>query len=300
MGYIVCLPFDQNPDGTDQLTTEEYGMRWARDLASSVAHTGLVAGPSVTSAVGSGTFRLGAGAHGLIRGYYWEVIADGTSAYVETQQVASSNYVRQWRAMITLDRTANTITFTAVQGPAGGSIPPDPRNGPDTYDLPLARGTVAATSTSITGLVNDPVWATEPPGVAAVSASEDTDLTTTSTGYSPGTAGAWCSVVFVAPRSGAVSVSVGAYLSATTGATAVAGFEIRAGASVGSGSVIVSPTGYWSVQNKGTVPLLASSAPNVVRGLTPGSTYNSRVMHAITGAGTGSVGFRSLTVVPVP
>lgn len=135
---------------------------------------------------------------------------------------------------------------------------------------------------------------TPPPAFDFADASFDltsTSYTTTATG------GAYeeCAVVFIAPTSGRVKISVGARLINTGVSGTMVCPETRAGAVIGSGS-IVDAVGDRGPSHYGSAYSRASSVW-VISGLTAGGSYNTRVLHKVTG-NAGSVALRVLIVEP--
>lgn len=145
-----------------------------------------------------------------------------------------------------------------------------------------------------------PVTAKFATGVT-VTATQNASGTTIATSYTATlTGGTTCSATFVAPPSGQVMVHNTANISNSTSSGILMGFEIRAGAVVGSGSVVVaaddddanSGSGVASVGRRATV-----TTP-VLSGLTPGATYNIRQMFRVS-TGTGTFLSKRLTVSPL-
>lgn len=136
-----------------------------------------------------------------------------------------------------------------------------------------------------------------PPAVSSVADSSfDTTSTTYTTTASAGTY-ADCAVVWTAPTSGRVIIHVNARLiNSTTGGTMVTA-ETRTGGTIGAGTVVDTtgdrgPSHYGATFSRiGTTRMLS--------GLTPGATYNTRLLHRVT-AGTGSIALRELIVEPTP
>ncbi|WP_433406888.1 hypothetical protein [Streptomyces sp. CA-146814] len=137
-----------------------------------------------------------------------------------------------------------------------------------------------------------------PPAVAA-SASASYDATNTGYGVAS-SAGSYTevAVVFVAPTSGRVQYSLSARLinSGTAGSLVTA--EVRTGSTIGSGTVVDSPTDATGVSHYGAT-LARAGISHFLSGLTPGDSYNVRLQHRVTG-GTGSFAMRELIVVPLP
>lgn len=181
---------------------------------------------------------------------------------------------------------------TVVYGwpyPASTDVPDVPA---DIKDLAEA---VEATLTPVT-----PVTAKFATGVTVTAAQAASGTTTSTTFTATLTGGTTCSTTFVAPPSGRVMVHNTANLSNSTTSGVLMGFEIRTGAVVGSGTVVVaadddeanSGSGVASVGRRSTV-----TTP-ILSGLTPGATYNIRQMFRVS-AGTGTFLSKRITVVPL-
>lgn len=113
------------------------------------------------------------------------------------------------------------------------------------------------------------------------------------------------SVTFVAPTSGRVLLIVGGGLGNSAGADRIfLAPEVRLTNS--AGAMVLTP----SVTNRGISSDNCSSGfhygsrESVLEGLTPGTVYFARVMHAVStsdaGASTADIAARDITVVPVP
>ena len=115
---------------------------------------------------------------------------------------------------------------------------------------------------------------------AAFAATDSTNTTSVSTtGAAMGARGG--EGTFVAPPSGNILVWVGGQLrSGQAGQYAAIGFEIRTGATIGSGSVFWAYDIDRAVINFLTTNIRAGMGPFFVTGLTPGATYNIRNMIA--------------------
>lgn len=134
----------------------------------------------------------------------------------------------------------------------------------------------------------------------AVSATADSSFDVTSTSYTTtASAGTYadCAVVWTAPTSGRVIIHVNARLfNSGTGGTLVTA-ETRTGSTIGAGTIVDGaadrgPSHYGnSFARTGTTRMLS--------GLTPGATYNTRLLHRAT-SGTGSIALRELIVEPTP
>lgn len=134
--------------------------------------------------------------------------------------------------------------------------------------------------------------------VATVTDRQDTTGTTTSTTYTATlTGGTTCGKVFVAPASGTVMIYVTCNGFNAGGASFCAP-EVRAGGSIGSGTVFLAASDpkSWIVQGGNS---LAYTYVLPVTGLTAGSTYNVRMMFRVS-AGTGTFAWKELTVQGAP
>lgn len=129
-------------------------------------------------------------------------------------------------------------------------------------------------------------------------------ITFTNTTGVPGSA--VCGGTFVAPASGEVYITVGgSVFSSTNGYMAVLSYEVRAGATLGQGSVILANDYRRAVHtgagvNTGGSSRVGGSHRRKLSGLTPGAFYNVQTKHWVDGSGgTGQVNARSLLVEPV-
>jgi hypothetical protein len=130
---------------------------------------------------------------------------------------------------------------------------------------------------------------------APVEASDETDTSTTSTSYVPGSP--VVSLSFVAPPSGKALITVYARLEGTSPSAAYCSFEVRHTNS--TGTVVFSPDDryaaamqdqYWS----------GSERRKLVSGLTPGDTYYVRTMiRTSNGSNAAVVLYRALLAEPV-
>jgi hypothetical protein len=139
-----------------------------------------------------------------------------------------------------------------------------------------------------------------------VMVSDSTDIT----GISSGGAAAGSPVVgtsFVAPPSGQVWINVSGWMwSSLNTVQVILGFELRAGATVGSGTVVTAVNAERALITPRAVTSGGPADLNATRrvlqtGLTPGSSYNVRTMHWVNPGGSvaGTVSFRSLSVEPI-
>lgn len=90
---------------------------------------------------------------------------------------------------------------------------------------------------------------------------------------------------FVAPHSGAVKITVGAFVRAiTAGQATYLAFELRLGAVVGSGAIQVAQTSGNGCGNY-NAQFVGSERTTIVDGLIPGNQYNVRMFHSTGAAG---------------
>ena len=123
--------------------------------------------------------------------------------------------------------------------------------------------------------------------------------TTSTTGAAMGAAGA--QGIFTAPPSGIVEFTVGAQLRcATAGQSAVMGFEVKAGSTIGSGTVFLAHDINKGVLNANTQNI-RTSMTFPVTGLTPFAVYNTRtVMFTTNAAATAFFAWTFLSIRPSP
>jgi hypothetical protein len=135
--------------------------------------------------------------------------------------------------------------------------------------------------------------------VSQFSSDGSTFTSTSVTGESMGTSGA--EGTFVAPASGDVLIWVSGQAKASVaGQAAAIAYEVRAGATIGSGSIISSRTTDRSFLTTNT-QYVRGSMPFLLEGLVPGDTYNVRTFAMSGDAGsTASLGHCRITVAPQP
>jgi hypothetical protein len=131
---------------------------------------------------------------------------------------------------------------------------------------------------------------------ATVSNVQNTAGTTTSTSYTATlTGGTTCSLTFVAPPSGSVMIhNTCETKNNTNPELSLCTFEVRAGSTVGSGTVVIAASDDEAVFSTDDVRF---GAARLLTGLTPGSTYNIRQLFRVT-ASTGTFSRKSLIVRP--
>lgn len=106
-----------------------------------------------------------------------------------------------------------------------------------------------------------------------------------------------CGVAFVACATGRAVIHYAGDLDndGASGATEVAPF-VRTGSTVGSGTTVVAASSDDAIRNIGTSNV-RYGAHRFVSGLTPGSSYNVRLEHRVSG-GIGTIQRRIVTVEP--
>lgn len=137
-----------------------------------------------------------------------------------------------------------------------------------------------------------------------VEVDESTDLVTqTNTTFAPGSP--VCGTAFVAPPSGKVYITISGHMQGNaTNSLAYLSYEVRTGATVGTGTVVQAPItdkgiGTGAVVAGLTQSRASQSRRNLQTGLTPGDTYNVRAMYLMAGTGSISVFSRELLIEPV-
>lgn len=131
-----------------------------------------------------------------------------------------------------------------------------------------------------------------------------TNVNVTSTTFVPGSP--VCGHTFVAPPSGAVFVNLAGRITATTNTfESNLSFELRAGGTIGAGTIVVAASTFRSIVagravNASAVAIGAASRRYriAIGTLTPGATYNVQTMGMVTGA-AGDFNFRELFTEPV-
>lgn len=160
----------------------------------------------------------------------------------------------------------------------------------------LKKGGDAATLNTHLALTGSDGTVTAPGGVVSAAMRP---IITTGASLSPGGAGtiAHDGHVFTAPPSGVVAVVAGCFVRASVAGTATyLSWELREGGTLGSGTVVQGPSTASGFGNYNTQHV-AGERTYVMTGLTPGATYNIRMM-AVTGAGGGSFSGPSVATFP--
>jgi hypothetical protein len=134
--------------------------------------------------------------------------------------------------------------------------------------------------------------------VASADNADATTRTTTSTTFTTTLSAAnICGTSFVAPPSGIVAVHFAVFMFNSGSNFTQTSPSVRAGGTVGSGTVHLASADARSISHVGT----AGERPGAmtrVTGLTAGATYNVALEHRV-GAGTGSFQNREVTVIPL-
>jgi hypothetical protein len=140
---------------------------------------------------------------------------------------------------------------------------------------------------------NGLAWKIRAALLTPVSASSETDVSTSSTSYTAGSP--QVSTTFVAPPSGIVYVTVSAAIECAAPSTASCSWEIRNTSVAGSVVVAADDRSAVMVQEDHFV---SASYRKLVTGLTAGNTYFIRTMHKTSGAGAADLFWREILVEP--
>lgn len=128
---------------------------------------------------------------------------------------------------------------------------------------------------------------------------QDTTGTSTSTTYTATlTGGTACGLAFIAPPSGRALVGWSAQILNSAANYNLMTIQVRAGGSVGSGTVFLTAADNIALTWNGTLAF-RGGVTYMVNGLTSGSTYNVQTLFRVT-AGTGTWHSKHLNVVPQP
>jgi hypothetical protein len=138
----------------------------------------------------------------------------------------------------------------------------------------------------------------------AVASNAIADSAYSSTTFTPGTN--VCGVAFTAPPSGSVIVHLKAYFQAgIVDKAAIVSTEIKTGSTVGSGTVVSGGTANANDAlvisgpvTSGNECKMNAATPRLITGLTPGSSYNVRVMYQTESTGNITVFNKQVIVVP--
>lgn len=133
--------------------------------------------------------------------------------------------------------------------------------------------------------------------VTVQSATQTAYVTTASTTFAPLAGDP--NVVFVAPPSGKVLVSISSALTGeAAGIGAAATFDIGTGSVVGAGAIVHAPTDEDQLAASTNIAIEAGKT-TMVGGLTPGATYWARMLYARVGASSvGGFSRRRIMVSP--
>lgn len=182
-------------------------------------------------------------------------------------------------------------------GAANGAVGIEALLGNISLYAPTGQLALTAPTITLTGLLQ---WAATANGAVATlaSASDNVIRTTAAVAYTSVLAPAGtCGVTFVAPQTGVVSIAVGAFFDNTLAASfTIASAQVRAGAVIGAGGLVVAATDDMAPYISGTDGL-SIAREFVYSGLTPGDTYNAEILQRVT-AGTGTYQRRTITVRP--
>lgn len=140
-------------------------------------------------------------------------------------------------------------------------------------------------------------------GLDIAFAGSSSDETFASATFIPGTV--VVGVAFTAPASGKVIVLFGGYIASNVNQNAVLlSFEMKTGGTVGSGTLVGSAANSdraivgGKAVNSGAVALLGAGNSALYTGLTPGATYNVRMLHATDPGNTSNAFYRQIMVQP--
>lgn len=139
-----------------------------------------------------------------------------------------------------------------------------------------------------------------PQPVSSFSATDITNVANTS--FAAGTP--VVGVAFTAPATGKVYIVTQAHMASsnTAGSYIYVSPEVRTGSTVGSGTVVhtaVTDEGVSTGQAGTEITRVNASTEILVTGLTPGNSYNVRLMHLITAGALGTIFYRAVLVKPV-
>lgn len=130
------------------------------------------------------------------------------------------------------------------------------------------------------------------------SPSFDATATTYTTASTAGTY-ADCAVVFTAPTTGRVIIHIASRMTNTqAGNACVISAQIRTGSTVGGGTIFEDADDGRAARQSGT-PFNRVGITHLLTGLTPGASYNARLLHKNSASGnTASFAQRELIVAP--
>jgi hypothetical protein len=165
---------------------------------------------------------------------------------------------------------------------------------------PATAETIWRSDLQVIQLWNGSAWVSIGPPSAPVQVVDGTNLTAvTNTTFAAGSP--VCGTAFTAPPSGKVIITLTGEIEHQNNAShGELTYEVRTGATVGSGSVFLAADYRRGIMagnavTSGGEPVMAGSNRYLLSGLTPGSSYNARTMHRVSG-GTGQIFNRALLV----
>lgn len=137
-------------DGTDLAEAD-----WELMLAHAInGVTGTPGGSQLfASATGTRGVAITAGS-ALVRGHWYK--SDATVTVTSGSNGASASRID--RAVLRLNRSANTIVQAVIAGTAGSGLPPTPADGGTTTEIPIWRWTIAPSATSVTSITDERPW----------------------------------------------------------------------------------------------------------------------------------------------
>lgn len=137
--------------------------------------------------------------------------------------------------------------------------------------------------------------------VQALAANADSGSTASTGGTNTLTTTGIHGVAFIAPPSGSVMVIVRASgFNDTAGGYTLLDFEVKTGATVGSGSIVrgASDVSSSSIQHGVANRFGSHVSTGLVAGLTPGAAYNAALVYKISGGANSSWNRRYVQVLP--
>lgn len=213
------------------------------------------------------------------------VVDIGTTQTINGAKTFAANIIAQ--AGLTISGTSTTAGPTTFNGATTFNVAETHTNteahsGTETHTGPV----------SFTNAVNQWVNAVD---------TTNTESNSTTT-YLPGTNPT--GVVFTAPPSGRVMVTITSYFGQTTNTNeAIVSWALRTGGTIGSGTVVLGPSGQRALVcgmavNASAPARLQASRRSAITGLTPGSVYNVRIEFATSPAGGCAIFTREIIVEP--
>lgn len=195
------------------------------------------------------------------------------------------------------EESIDTIMRQTVIPCTSGTRPASPHEGMTVYE----------TDTDVIAVYTGSGWKRYAVNLADIMPLQDEDGTSitgiSSTSFIPGSP--VVKVTFVAPPSGAVVITVTGRIAQTSnGNEAQLGWILRAGAVVGSGTIIADVSvdrcvGTGQAVNVSGPAGVTASNRWMKTSLTPGTTYHAYTVHRTTTAGNAAVYYRHLLVEPV-